>query len=194
MKAVRRSSAFTLIELLSAVISILGILAAFVHSRPQNLGKSNANVGASRQLLDDVGRARQLAVSGHTTVYMVFMPTNFWAVSGSFPNSLVQQFNVQPTASGHESVGQAIERLQFPFLRQQRPAGATSMALFFSWQSAAVRFLPSSAKFITLATTPAGDFVASRKSGIVPAMECGLSAQRSKRGLFVHQPVRSFSR
>src|SRR5208283_1034836 len=31
-----------------------------------------------RQLLDDVGRARQLAISQHTTVYMVFVKTNFW--------------------------------------------------------------------------------------------------------------------
>ena len=29
-------------------------------------------------MLDDVGRARQLAISQHTTVYMVFVPTNFW--------------------------------------------------------------------------------------------------------------------
>jgi hypothetical protein len=44
----------------------------------KNLGKSNIQLSASRQLLDDVGRARQLAISHHTTVYMVFVPTNFW--------------------------------------------------------------------------------------------------------------------
>jgi len=44
----------------------------------KNLGKSNAQVSAARQLLDDVGRARQLAMSQRTTVYMVFVPTNFW--------------------------------------------------------------------------------------------------------------------
>src|ERR1035438_538321 len=69
--------AFTLVEML-VVISILGILAALTEPALKNLGKSNAATSASRQLLDGVGRARQLAIANHTTVYMVFVPTNFW--------------------------------------------------------------------------------------------------------------------
>ena len=68
--------AFTLIELL-VVISIMGLLAALAVPALKNLGKSNIQTSAARQLLDDVGRARQLAISQHTTVYMVFVPTNF---------------------------------------------------------------------------------------------------------------------
>ena len=68
---------FTLVELL-VVISILGILAGLTVPALKNLGKSNAALGASRQMLDAVGRARQLAIANHTTVYMVFVPTNFW--------------------------------------------------------------------------------------------------------------------
>jgi prepilin-type N-terminal cleavage/methylation domain-containing protein len=73
----RHFPGFTLIELL-VVIAILGILAGLAVPALKNLGKSQANVSAARQLLDDVGRARQLAMANRTTVYMVFVPTNFW--------------------------------------------------------------------------------------------------------------------
>ena len=68
---------FTLIELL-VVIAILGLLAGLGVPALKNLGKSNQATGAAQQLLDDVGHARQLAISQRTTVYMVFVATNFW--------------------------------------------------------------------------------------------------------------------
>src|SRR5689334_13492974 len=69
--------AFTLIELLT-VIAIIGILAAIVSPTLIHLRKGDAMLAATRQMLDDCGRARQLAISQRTTVYMVFVPTNFW--------------------------------------------------------------------------------------------------------------------
>src|ERR1035437_5880610 len=75
--ALRTSPAFTLLELL-VVIAIMGILAAIALPSIRGL-KPNAKVAATRQLLDAVGRARQLALSQRTIVYMVFLSTNFWA-------------------------------------------------------------------------------------------------------------------
>ncbi len=60
------------------VLSILALLAALIVPALKNLGKANLTTGATSQLLGDVGYARQLAIANHTTVYMVFIPTNFW--------------------------------------------------------------------------------------------------------------------
>jgi len=60
------------------VIAILGILAALSVPALKNIGKANIQVSAGRQLIDAVTRARQLAINQHTTVYMVFVSTNFW--------------------------------------------------------------------------------------------------------------------
>ena len=71
------------------VISILGIIAALTIPAIKNFGKSDINISASRQMLDGVARARQLAISQRTTVYMVFVPTNFWVISGNFPSESI---------------------------------------------------------------------------------------------------------
>jgi len=70
---------FTLVEMLT-VIAIIAIVAGLAVPLLKNYGKSNVNVTASRQLLDDIGRARQLAMANRTTVYMVFVPSNYWTL------------------------------------------------------------------------------------------------------------------
>ncbi|MSU58754.1 MAG: type II secretion system protein [Pedosphaera sp.] len=81
MKSLRTQRGFTLIELL-VVIGILALLAAITIPALNNIKRSDATVAATRQLLDDVARARQLAISRHTTNYMIFVPASFFQDAG----------------------------------------------------------------------------------------------------------------
>ena len=67
---------FTLIELL-VVFAIIGLLAGLAAPVLHNF-RPNYTASVTQQLLTDLARARQLAISQHTTVYMVFVPTNIW--------------------------------------------------------------------------------------------------------------------
>ena len=71
-----RCRAFTLIELL-VVIAIIGLVASLAAPVLHNF-RPNYTASLTQQLLTDLARARQLAISQHTTVYMIFVPTNFW--------------------------------------------------------------------------------------------------------------------
>jgi prepilin-type N-terminal cleavage/methylation domain-containing protein len=69
--------AFTIIELL-AVLGIMALLAALAVPALKNFGRADAMTAATAQMTGDIARARQLAMSQRTTVYMIFVPTNFW--------------------------------------------------------------------------------------------------------------------
>src|SRR6266571_3488515 len=71
-------AAFTLIELL-VVMAIIGLLATIGLPALKGFGKGTGMAGAQRQLLDDLAFARLRAISGRTTVYMVFVPPGIMA-------------------------------------------------------------------------------------------------------------------
>lgn len=74
--------AFSLLELLAALV-IIGIVAAIAIPRLSGLRGGNVMAVANRQLQDDLAFARQKAISERTTVFVVFVPTNFWASAGA---------------------------------------------------------------------------------------------------------------
>ncbi len=71
----RRRQAFTLIELL-VVMAIIGVIVSLGLPAIKGLTHPNTVAAAQSQLVGDLGRARALALSSRTTVYMVFVPTN----------------------------------------------------------------------------------------------------------------------
>lgn len=78
MKLRRPRAGFTLIELIM-VIAIIGVVTALALPVLSSFRKGDAMLAATRQMLDAVSRARQLAIGQHTTVYLVFAPPTLWA-------------------------------------------------------------------------------------------------------------------
>jgi prepilin-type N-terminal cleavage/methylation domain-containing protein len=67
-----RRRAFTLMELL-VVIGIMGIMATMAVPSVRSMMASNTISSGSRQILDDLAYARQMAISGRRVVYVVFV-------------------------------------------------------------------------------------------------------------------------
>lgn len=101
----KRGGAFSLIELL-VVMGIMGLLAAIGLPALKGLGQSNSMSAANRQLLDDIGLARALAIKNRTTVYMVFVPPN---LAAQWPRLTTQQERKLLTnLSGGQFMGYAL--------------------------------------------------------------------------------------
>jgi prepilin-type N-terminal cleavage/methylation domain-containing protein len=83
-------SAFSLIELL-VVMAIIALLATVGLPALKGFGKGNADAAAHRQMLDDIALARLRAISGRTTVFMVFVPAGILGHVGAVSGSTLPQ-------------------------------------------------------------------------------------------------------
>ncbi len=160
------SRAFTLLELLM-VIAILGILAGLTIPVLKHFGRSDASLSGSRQLLDDVGRARQLAMSQRTTVYMVFVPPMFWQ---SPPQNL---YNSSAILSAWQTSMTSAQQVLITNLCDKQFTGYTFLA------NGALGDQPGQHQWHYLApwqVLPQGTFIATNKFGLPGTLLSSVSA------------------
>jgi prepilin-type N-terminal cleavage/methylation domain-containing protein len=87
LKREHQHKAFTIIELL-VVIAIIGALTAISLPAIKGISQAHTLSSASRQLLDDIGLARQYAIHNRAVVHVLFVPpviTNIFPIAANTP-------------------------------------------------------------------------------------------------------------
>jgi len=138
---------FTLLELLM-VIAIIGLLASLGIPAIRSLTNTNKSGNAVRQLADDLTIARNKAIAERTTVYVVFVPTNFADV------------NLTPTGNPVRDVHY---RRDVKTLEKLLDAKYTTYALF-SWRRVGEQPGVRNPRYLTSwRSLPDGTFIAERE-------------------------------
>jgi prepilin-type N-terminal cleavage/methylation domain-containing protein len=101
-----QARAFTLLELM-VVVAIIGFLAAVTLPHVGGFNRANTVSSATRQLVDDVARARSRALANRSIVYMVFVPA-YWNVFQSVEQESPQVTPQFTNLLGHQYMSYAL--------------------------------------------------------------------------------------
>ncbi len=101
-----RPRAFTILEMM-IVIGIIGLMAAVALPHLSGFTQGNSMTGATRQMLDDVGLARQRAIANRSEVCMVFLPPNFW-LNDQGPSGINFSNSQVGSLAGHQYAAYAL--------------------------------------------------------------------------------------
>jgi prepilin-type N-terminal cleavage/methylation domain-containing protein len=98
--------AFTLLELM-VVMAIIGFLAAVTLPHVGGFNRANTVASATRQLVDDVARARNRALANRSIVYMVFLPP-YWNTVQTLEQELARPSPQLTNLLGHQYAAYAL--------------------------------------------------------------------------------------
>lgn len=115
----RRTSGFTLIEMLTVLV-IVGVLAGITLTAMHNIGRSTALHSASRQVADQINKARNYALGNGTYVYMVVANGQ----TTTDPNYPFTSFGFCVSAvTNPASIGSALSNVRYVENIQNLPTG-----------------------------------------------------------------------
>ena len=141
----RQAHAFTLAEML-VVIVIIAIMAAISLPRLRGLGEGNAMNAAVRQLRDDVSLARQKAISGRTTVAIIFIsPDVLYDINPNDPSYDTQESAQIKRLQG----GLYTQYAMFAFRELGEQPGQISPHYIGTWKTLPDKVFIPEAKFTT---------------------------------------------